>query len=108
MNRYRTLTTDDPAIAILDTIIRFPVESEDAMTPEAKAIRQKLPALIKITKLKKTKAKFIEVTTGLGWQPWPDMGIDRETYTRAYKEALNTLGAYLEQTGELYEGLVVA
>jgi hypothetical protein len=66
MNRYRTLTTDDPAIAVLDTIIRFPVELEDAMTPEAKAIRQKLPALIKITRMRKTKAKFIEVTTGLG------------------------------------------
>ena len=44
MNRSRKIQTDDPAIKILDTIIRFPDEMEDVMTPEARAIRQKLTA----------------------------------------------------------------
>lgn len=106
-NRYRPIKTDDPAIKILDTIIRFPDEMEFVMTPEAKAIRHKLTALIPIAGVRATQAEVIDLVKGNGWKPWPeDAGM--VTLKRSYTNAITKIGKYLEQTGELYEGMVVA
>ena len=110
MNRYRPIKTDDPAIKILDTIIRFPTEMETAMTPEARAIRKKLTALFTIAGVRPSQAKVINLVKGSGWQPWPDNSeiMTRDEHKRSYTTAITKIGKYLEQTGELYEGMVVA
>lgn len=116
MNRSRKIQTDDPAIKILDTIIRFPDEMEDVMTPEARAIRQKLTALYPIARIQPTQIEVINLIKGRGWSPLTDetrakmsaIFKGQNRYMRSYTNALTRIGEYLEQTGELYEGMVVA
>lgn len=109
MNRYSSVKTDDRKVLILDTIIRFPNDLTPLMTREALAIRESIPNLARGLLRSKNRAGLICVVIGSGWTPLPDnIFFDRSESGRVYKEAIKRLAEYLEGTGELYDGLIVA
>lgn len=107
-NRYVPIKTNDEKVKILDTIIRFPL-STDLMTREARAIRESIPELAQGVLRSQNRAQVVCAVLSTGWVPLPDFPFaDREHSGRMYRLAVIQLAEYLENSGELYDGLIVA
>ena len=109
MNRYCPINTDNKKVRLLDSIIRLPDKYIPSMNREAKAIRDSLPELSLAVLRSKNRASIVCAVMGTGWEPMPDNPyFDRYESGRVYKEAITRLADYLEKTGALYEGLIIA